>query len=248
MSILNTAVSGMLANTNWLSTIAQNVANANTTGYKNVETEFATLVDSARLGLPRSAGVTTSDARAQHAAGQGRRHHHDHRPRGPGRRFFHRLPIRRQPLSDPQRLLRSRRQRQSRQLRRLLPDGPRLRTAQPPVRQFDVRLNDGQRHHFGRAVDADDHRNAVSQSHLDRDRGDDCSFPGPSANGAEPLTPTRRPSPPTTIWAARSRSTSTTQISASTRDRHDQWEVTAYNAADSSTSAGFPYAAGGAPR
>ena len=45
MSILNTSVSGMQGDTNWLSTIAQNVANSNTTGYKNVETEFSSLVD-----------------------------------------------------------------------------------------------------------------------------------------------------------------------------------------------------------
>jgi len=36
MSILNSAVTGMLANSNWLSTISQNVANSNTTGYKNL--------------------------------------------------------------------------------------------------------------------------------------------------------------------------------------------------------------------
>jgi flagellar hook protein FlgE len=45
MTILNTSVSGMLADSNWLSSISQNVANANTTGYKNAETEFSTLVD-----------------------------------------------------------------------------------------------------------------------------------------------------------------------------------------------------------
>ena len=45
MSILNTSVSGMQANSNWLSTISQNVANSNTTGYKNVETDFSSLVD-----------------------------------------------------------------------------------------------------------------------------------------------------------------------------------------------------------
>jgi len=45
MSILNSAVSGMMANTNWLSNISQNVANANSTGYKNADTEFSALVD-----------------------------------------------------------------------------------------------------------------------------------------------------------------------------------------------------------
>ena len=59
MSILDTSVSGMLANTNWLTTIAQNVANANTTGYKNVETQFSALVDSAQNFESQFAGVTT---------------------------------------------------------------------------------------------------------------------------------------------------------------------------------------------
>jgi flagellar hook protein FlgE len=60
MTILNASVSGMLANSNWLSTISQNVANANTTGYKNTETEFETLVDQATNGTSYGGGVTTS--------------------------------------------------------------------------------------------------------------------------------------------------------------------------------------------
>ena len=52
MSILNTSVSGMQADSNWLSTIAQNVANANTTGYKNIETDFSSLVDQIADGDP----------------------------------------------------------------------------------------------------------------------------------------------------------------------------------------------------
>ncbi len=60
MSVLNTSVSGMLANSNWLSTIAQNVANANTTGYKNTETQFSALVDASPGQTSQVAGVTTS--------------------------------------------------------------------------------------------------------------------------------------------------------------------------------------------
>ena len=58
MSVLNTAVTGMLANSNWLSTIAQNVANANTTGFKESETQFAALVDAAGTQT-QGAGVAT---------------------------------------------------------------------------------------------------------------------------------------------------------------------------------------------
>ncbi|HXZ16559.1 MAG TPA: flagellar hook-basal body complex protein, partial [Roseiarcus sp.] len=60
MTILNTSVSGMLADSNWLSTISQNVANANTTGYKNVETDFSSLVDQVANGPYSGEGVRTS--------------------------------------------------------------------------------------------------------------------------------------------------------------------------------------------
>ena len=60
MTILNTSVSGMSADSNWLSSISQNVANANTTGYKNVETDFSTMVDQVASGSVEGAGVQTS--------------------------------------------------------------------------------------------------------------------------------------------------------------------------------------------
>jgi flagellar hook protein FlgE len=58
--MMGTAVSGMLGDTNWLSSISQNVANANTTGYKDAETEFATVVDSVGSASGIGGGVTTS--------------------------------------------------------------------------------------------------------------------------------------------------------------------------------------------
>ena len=60
MTILNASVSGMQANSNWLSTISQNVANANTTGYKNQETDFSTLVDQVSNVASDGGGVTTT--------------------------------------------------------------------------------------------------------------------------------------------------------------------------------------------
>jgi flagellar hook protein FlgE len=60
MSILNTSVSGMQSDSNWLSAISQNVANSNTTGYKNVETDFSTLVDQISNGNPDFGGDSTS--------------------------------------------------------------------------------------------------------------------------------------------------------------------------------------------
>jgi len=60
MSLMGTAVSGMLGDTSWLSNISQNVANANTTGYKNAETEFATVVDQVGAASSAGGGVTAT--------------------------------------------------------------------------------------------------------------------------------------------------------------------------------------------
>ena len=60
MSLMGTAVSGMLGDTSWLSNISQNVANANTTGYKKAETEFATIVDEVGSATAAGGGVTAS--------------------------------------------------------------------------------------------------------------------------------------------------------------------------------------------
>ena len=60
MTILNTSVSGMMANQNWLSSISQNIANSNTTGYKNAETQFSTMVEQVATGACDGGGVTTS--------------------------------------------------------------------------------------------------------------------------------------------------------------------------------------------
>jgi flagellar hook protein FlgE len=57
---MGTAVSGMLGDTSWLSNISQNVANANTTGYKNANTEFATVVDQVGAASSAGGGVTAT--------------------------------------------------------------------------------------------------------------------------------------------------------------------------------------------
>ena len=95
MSILNTSVSGMQANSNWLSTISQNVANANTTGYKNVETDFSSLVDQIANGDADFGGVSTQPGLAQCAAGQCRLHFDGDRPRRPGLRLLCRVRLQR---------------------------------------------------------------------------------------------------------------------------------------------------------
>ena len=131
MSILNTSVSGMQANSNWLSSISQNVANANTTGYKNVETDFSTLVDQIANGAQDFGGVSTSQVSLNSLQGNVVSTSTADQPRRPGRRVFRRLRLQRHALSDAQRLLHARRLRQPRQQRRLLPDG-----GERPKRRF----------------------------------------------------------------------------------------------------------------
>ena len=62
MSLMGTAVSGMMANSNWLSNISQNVSNASTTGYKDIDTEFSTVVDQVGNSSSAAGGVTTPAA------------------------------------------------------------------------------------------------------------------------------------------------------------------------------------------
>src|SRR6185312_7704287 len=58
--MLRTGVSGMNAQANRLSTTADNIANADTTGYKRTSTEFSTLVMPHIGGAYNSGGVTTT--------------------------------------------------------------------------------------------------------------------------------------------------------------------------------------------
>lgn len=58
--MMRTGVSGMNAQANRLSTTADNIANADTTGYKRASTEFSTLVMPTTGGAYNSGGVTTT--------------------------------------------------------------------------------------------------------------------------------------------------------------------------------------------
>ena len=93
MTILNTSVSGMLADSNWLSSISQNVANANTTGYKNIETEFSTVVDQVSSATRRRRRHD-QPALAQHASGQRRLHRDGDQSRCARARAFSSSPTR----------------------------------------------------------------------------------------------------------------------------------------------------------
>jgi len=58
--MMRTGVSGMNAQANRLSTVADNIANADTTGYKRSSTEFSTLIMPTTGGAYNSGGVTTT--------------------------------------------------------------------------------------------------------------------------------------------------------------------------------------------
>jgi flagellar hook protein FlgE len=66
---MKTAVSGMNAQANRLSTVADNIANVNTTGYKSVSTAFSSLVLPSSAGNYNSGGVQTSVRQSVSAQG-----------------------------------------------------------------------------------------------------------------------------------------------------------------------------------
>ena len=68
-NIMRTGVSGMLAQGNKLATVADNIANADTTGYKRAETEFSSMIPQHLTGAYVSGGVTTTVRR--HISEQG---------------------------------------------------------------------------------------------------------------------------------------------------------------------------------
>lgn len=57
---MNASVTGMSAQSNYLSNIGQNISNASTVGYKQADTEFSTMVDNTGVGQTSAGGVTTT--------------------------------------------------------------------------------------------------------------------------------------------------------------------------------------------
>ena len=58
--MMRTGVSGMAAQSNRLSTTADNIANSSTNGYKRAKAEFSSLVLPSTPGMYNSGGVTTT--------------------------------------------------------------------------------------------------------------------------------------------------------------------------------------------
>jgi flagellar hook protein FlgE len=57
---MNASVTGMSAQSNYLTNIGQNMSNSGTVGYKEADTEFSTLVDQAGVGQTSAGGVSAS--------------------------------------------------------------------------------------------------------------------------------------------------------------------------------------------
>ncbi|MCD7108514.1 flagellar hook protein FlgE [Rhizobium sp. DKSPLA3] len=66
---MRTGVSGMNAQANRLSTVADNIANASTTGYKKASTEFSSMILATTGGTYNSGGITTDVRHAISAQG-----------------------------------------------------------------------------------------------------------------------------------------------------------------------------------
>ncbi|WP_375421008.1 flagellar hook protein FlgE [uncultured Sphingomonas sp.] len=63
-SALSAGVAGLSAQSNAMATVADNITNINTVGYKNVETQFSTLVGDTTSGSKYSAGAVVASAKA----------------------------------------------------------------------------------------------------------------------------------------------------------------------------------------
>jgi flagellar hook protein FlgE len=59
-NIMSAAVMGMNAQSSWLATISQNIANSHTTGYKDAETSFSSIVDQGGTNSYSAGGVQTN--------------------------------------------------------------------------------------------------------------------------------------------------------------------------------------------
>ena len=57
---MNASVTGMQAQSNYLTNIGQNISNSSTVGYKEADTEFSTLVDQAAVGQTAAGGVISN--------------------------------------------------------------------------------------------------------------------------------------------------------------------------------------------
>ena len=103
--VMRTGGSGMNAQSNKLSTVADNIANVNTTGYKRASTEFSSLVLQSGTGNYNSGSVETHVRYAISDPGNAQFHHIGDRSGDPGKWLLRRDRYRRHAIPDPRRLL-----------------------------------------------------------------------------------------------------------------------------------------------
>ena len=104
--VMRTGVSGMSAQSNKLSTVSDNIANVNTTGYKRASTEFSSLILKSGSGNYDSGAVETTVRYAISDPGNSV-HDLSDGPRGPGQRLLRRAGSERQQLPDARRRVRA---------------------------------------------------------------------------------------------------------------------------------------------
>ncbi len=75
--VMRTGVSGMNAQSNKLSTVSDNIANVNTTGYKRASTEFSSLILKSGSGNYDSGAVETPGPLRHHRCRPPAVHHVD---------------------------------------------------------------------------------------------------------------------------------------------------------------------------
>ncbi len=107
--VLRTGVSGMNAQSTKLSTIADNIANTGTIGYKAASTQFSALVLDSNDNAYNSGAVVDQHPPCRQRARLAGLHHLGHRRRHPGQRFPHRRRCERPAVPHPRRLLHHRR-------------------------------------------------------------------------------------------------------------------------------------------
>ena len=98
--MMRTSVSGMAAQANRLSTVADNIANSSTTGYKRASTEFSSLVLESGGSAYELGSVETRVRYRHQRAGHLQVHDLGHRSGGQGQRLLPRQQRQRPDLSD----------------------------------------------------------------------------------------------------------------------------------------------------
>ena len=203
--MMRTSASGMAAQANRLATVADNIANSSTTGYKRASAEFSSLI----LQSGRSEYISGSvDTHIRYAVSEQGAFKFttsvtDLGVKGNG--FFVVSQRRRPDLPDPRRLFRAGRQRQSGQCRRLQADGLSAMAAATPTSSPTALPDLSRSTSASLSLQADavvGRARSPSTCRRTRQWSSPANLPSANAAGARP-TAARPRSLPTTISATR---------------------------------------------